>query len=182
MTRLEALQGDITTFEVDVIVNAANSSLMGGGGVDGAIHRAGGPAIKEECKDIVARHGPLPTGEAVITAAGELPARHVVHTVGPIWGQHDEEEAVALLSACYRNSLDLARDAAARTLAFPNISTGAYGFPKQLAAETSVEAVKDWVAGHPDALDRVVFVCFASGDVDLYRPHLEDRPTGNCFL
>lgn len=169
MTPLEAVQGDITTVEVDVIVNAANSSLMGGGGVDGAIHRAGGPAIGAECQEIVARQGPLPTGEAVMTTAGDLPARHLVHTVGPIWGTVPQEEAIALLASCYRNSLDLARDASARTLAFPNISTGVYSFPKPLAAETSVGAVRDWVEAFPDALDQVLFVCFDTENLDLYR-------------
>src|SRR3990170_7418963 len=106
MTRLHAIRGDITTVAVDVIVNAANSSLMGGGGVDGAIHRAGGPAILEECRAIVARQGELPTGDAVITTGGELPARHVLHTVGPIWGTVTEEEAVRLLASCYTSSLD----------------------------------------------------------------------------
>ncbi|MET0566860.1 MAG: macro domain-containing protein, partial [Acidimicrobiia bacterium] len=118
MTHLEAIQGDITTVDADVIVNAANSSLMGGGGVDGAIHRAGGPAILAECKQIVAQRGQLPTGRAVITTAGDLPARHVVHTVGPIWGTVAEDQAVELLGSCYRSSLDLARDADAKSVAF----------------------------------------------------------------
>jgi O-acetyl-ADP-ribose deacetylase (regulator of RNase III) len=110
VTRIEAIQGDITTLVVDVIVNAANSALMGGGGVDGTIHRAGGPAILEECMAIVARQGELPTGEAVVTTAGRLPARHVIHTVGPIWGSVPEEDAGSLLASCYLTSLDLARD------------------------------------------------------------------------
>ena len=130
MTRLEAIQGDITTVDADIIVNAANSSLMGGGGVDGAIHRAGGPTILAECKQIVTQQGQLPTGRAVITTAGKLPARHVVHTVGPIWGSVTEDEAVELLASCYRSSLDLARDVEARSVAFPSISTGVYRFPR----------------------------------------------------
>ncbi|HSK07771.1 MAG TPA: O-acetyl-ADP-ribose deacetylase [Acidimicrobiia bacterium] len=169
MTRLEAIQADITTVEVDVIVNAANSSLMGGGGVDGAIHRAGGRDIKEECRAIVALHGPLPTGEAVATGAGDLPARHVVHTVGPVWGAVPAEEAVDLLASCYRNSLSLARDLACRSVAFPNISTGVYRFPKQLAADTAVAAVSQWLVDSPDALDLVLFVCFGPDNLRLYR-------------
>lgn len=169
MTRLETILADITTVDVDVIVNAANTSLMGGGGVDGAIHAAGGPAILEECKAIVARRGPLPPGEAVITTAGRLPARYVVHTVGPIWGTMPEGDAVATLASCYRSSLDLAKEASAATIAFPNISTGVYGFPKDLAAETAVGAVRDWVGQDQDVLDGVIFVCFGPDNLDLYR-------------
>lgn len=174
MTRLQAVHADITTVEVDVIVNAANSSLLGGGGVDGAIHRAGGPAILAECKEIVERQGPLPTGEAVMTTAGNLPARRVVHTVGPIWGEVPDDEAVALLASCYRNSLDLARHVSARTVAFPGISTGVYRFPKPLAVETAVAAVRSWVEIHPEAIEEIVFVCFSASDVELYLPLLED--------
>jgi O-acetyl-ADP-ribose deacetylase (regulator of RNase III) len=166
---LEVILADITTVDVDVIVNAANSSLMGGGGVDGAIHAAGGPAILDECKAIIARRGPLPPGEAVITTAGLLPARHVVHTVGPIWGTMPEGDAVATLASCYRSSLDLAREASADTIAFPNISTGVYRFPKELAAETAVGAVRGWVGPNPDVLDRVIFVCFGADSLELYR-------------
>jgi O-acetyl-ADP-ribose deacetylase len=169
MTRLEAIQADITTLDVDVIVNAANSSLMGGGGVDGAIHRAGGPAILEECKHIVDRRGPLATGQAVITTAGEMPARHVVHTVGPIWGTSDREEAVALLVSCYTRSLDLAREAMAESVAFPNISTGVYRFPKPLAAETAVEAVSSWIDSDPGTVESVYFACFDPGNLSLYQ-------------
>ena len=177
MTRLQAVHADITTVEVDVIVNAANSSLMGGGGVDGAIHRAGGSAILAECKEIVKRQGPLPTGEAVITTAGDLPAGRVVHTVGPVWGEVPADQAVALLTSCYRNSLSLARQAEARTVAFPGISTGVYRFPKQLAAETVVAAVRGWVADFPESIDDVLFVCFSSGDVELYQPLLDNETT-----
>jgi len=168
MTRLEAVLGDITTFDVDVIVNAANSSLMGGGGVDGAIHHAGGPAILDECKAIVARRGPLSTGEAVITTAGLLPARHVVHTVGPIWGTLPDDQAIPLLAACYRSSLDLAAEAGVSSVAFPNISTGVYRFPKPLAAETAVGEVVQWVEEHPDLIVRIVFVCFDNENFELY--------------
>ena len=174
MTRLEAIQADITTVEVDVIVNAANSSLMGGGGVDGAIHQAGGPAILAECKEIVARHGPLPPGEAVITTAGNLPARHVVHTVGPIWGTVPANEAVDLLASCYRSSLDLGREASLRSIAFPNISTGVYRFPKPLAADTAVAAVRQWHDHFPRAFDTVLFVCFGPDNLRLYQELLAD--------
>jgi O-acetyl-ADP-ribose deacetylase (regulator of RNase III) len=173
VTRLEAIQGDITTVDADVIVNAANSSLLGGGGVDGAIHRAGGPAILAECKQIVARQGPLPTGQAVITTAGELPARHVVHTVGPIWGKVGEREAVELLASCYRNSLVLASGVDARSVAFPSISTGVYRFPKPLAARTAVATVHDWVAHEPGTIETVVFVSFRPVDLELYEQLLK---------
>jgi O-acetyl-ADP-ribose deacetylase len=173
VTRLEAVHGDITTVDVDVIVNAANSSLMGGGGVDGAIHRAGGPAILAECQQIVARQGPLPTGQAVITTAGDLPARHVVHTVGPIWGAVTEEDAVDLLASCYRNSLEAAWEVGAKSVAFPGISTGVYRFPKPLAAETAVASVRDWLDDSPDSIDEVLFVCFSASDVELYLPFLD---------
>ena len=169
MTRLEAIQGDITTVDADVIVNAANSSLMGGGGVDGAIHRAGGPAILAECKQIVARQGQLPTGQAVITTAGDLPARHVVHTVGPIWGTVTEDEAVELLASCYRSSLDLARERTQRAWPSPASPPVSTCFPKPLAARTAVAAVSDWVALEPGAIDKVLFVCFGRKDLDLYR-------------
>ena len=168
MTRLEVIQGDITTVDADIIVNAANSSLMGGGGVDGAIHRAGGPTIIAECKQIVAQQGQLPTGQAVITTAGDLPARHVVHTVGPIWGSVTEDDAVDLLASCYRNSLDLARDVEARSVAFPSISTGVYLFPKPLAARTAIAAVENWVFHHPGTVETVFFVCFGPVDLKLY--------------
>jgi O-acetyl-ADP-ribose deacetylase (regulator of RNase III) len=169
MTRLEAIQADITTLDVDVIVNAANSSLMGGGGVDGAIHRAGGTAILEECKQIVDRRGSLGAGQAVITTAGNMPAGMVVHTVGPIWGNVEEAEAVALLASCYRSSLDLARDNSATTVAFPNISTGVYHFPKTLAAETAVEAVSKWVESDSGTVQTIFFVCFDPENLELYQ-------------
>jgi O-acetyl-ADP-ribose deacetylase (regulator of RNase III) len=167
MTSITAIQGDITTFSVDAIVNAANPQLAGGGGVDGAIHRTGGPSILEECRGWVSEHGILPTGEAMITGAGDLPARHVIHTVGPIWGRHDRGEAQALLASCYRNSLDLALASDCRSVAFPNISTGVYGFPKDLAAETAVNAVMDWTTGEP-SIDEILFVCFDAENLGLY--------------
>ena len=169
VTRLEAILADITKVDVDVIVNAANSSLAGGGGVDGAIHRAGGPEILDECRAIVAAEGWLATGDAVLTTAGRLPAQHVIHTVGPIWGTVTEDESVALLASAYENSLQLASDTGARTIAFPNISTGVYRFPRQLAAETAVATVRNWVTDHPGAFEKVVFVCFDNENLTLYR-------------
>lgn len=140
-SRIEVVKGDITKIKVDAIVNAANSSLMGGGGVDGAIHRAGGPAILEECKKIVARQGGCKTGEAVITTAGNLPAKYIVHTVGPIWngGMNHEKEKLA---NCYVTSLQLAVDHNCKTIAFPNISTGVYRFPKIDAAKLQLIELK----------------------------------------
>jgi O-acetyl-ADP-ribose deacetylase len=139
--RITAVQGDITEQAVDAIVNAANSSLMGGGGVDGAIHRKGGPAILEECRRIRAERYPdgLPTGEAVATTAGELPARWVIHTVGPVYGR--EEDPAGLLAACHVNSLRVADELGAQTVAFPAISTGVYGYPIEEAAPVAVQAV-----------------------------------------
>jgi len=169
---LEALQGDITKITVDAIVNAANSSLLGGGGVDGAIHRAGGPAILEECRQILERQGGCPTGQAVITTAGRLLAKHVIHTVGPVWrgGQQGEPN---LLAACYRNSLRLALENGLRSVAFPNISTGIYGYPKDLAAPLAVDTVRAYLAEN-EGLERqvplrVLFVCFDAENFELYR-------------
>jgi O-acetyl-ADP-ribose deacetylase (regulator of RNase III) len=168
MSLIEVLRGDITTVAVDAIVNAANSSLMGGGGVDGAIHRAGGPAILEECRVIVTERGPLPTGDAVITGGGDLPARHVIHTVGPIYGNHVPDEAARLLASCYLVSLDVAAANDCRTVAFPNISTGVYGYPKPDAAGVAVSAVRQWVDEHPGEIERIVFVCFDDENEALY--------------
>ena len=152
------LQGDITKVAADAIVNAANSSLMGGGGVDGAIHRAGGPAILEDCRKIVARQGGCATGEAVITTAGKLPAKHVIHTVGPVWNGGHKKEAEKL-AACYRNSLQLAADNQLNTIAFPNISTGIYRFPKDEAARIAVNTIRDFLAEH-EGVREVMLVCF----------------------
>ena len=151
--------GDLTRENVDAIVNAANSSLMGGGGVDGAIHRAGGPAILAECRRIreTRYHGGLPTGEAVITTGGNLPARHVIHTVGPIYGRHHGDEP-RLLAACYENSIALAARHGLSTLAFPAISTGVYGYPKDEAARIARDAVQRALANHPSIKEvRLVF-------------------------
>lgn len=150
--RLEVRQADITTLPVDAIVNAANTSLLGGGGVDGAIHRAAGPRLLEACRKI----GGCPTGEARITPGFDLPARWVIHTVGPVWhgGHRGEDE---LIASCYRESLALAERAGARTIAFPAISTGAYGFPMACAARIAVAEIAAWLQGHP-AVDRVILV------------------------
>jgi O-acetyl-ADP-ribose deacetylase len=165
--RLELTRGDITRERVDAIVNAANSSLLGGGGVDGAIHRAGGPAILDECRRIVDANGPLPAGDAVITSGGLLPARRVIHTVGPRWrgGEHGE---AATLARCYRNSLALAAREGLSSVAFPSISTGAYGFPVDEASVVALGAVAGALrAGSPVRLVR--FVLFSDADLDVYR-------------
>ncbi|NSL89490.1 O-acetyl-ADP-ribose deacetylase [Chitinophaga sp. Mgbs1] len=156
--KIKILQGDITKIAADAIVNAANSSLMGGGGVDGAIHRAGGPAILEDCRAIVARQGGCKTGEAVITTAGRLPAKHVIHTVGPVWNGGDKNEA-QLLASCYLHSLELATRHHLRSIAFPNISTGIYRFPKELAASIAMNTIVDYLEQHDD-IDEVLLVCF----------------------
>lgn len=145
--RVRVLTGDITVQDVEAIVNAANSTLFGGGGVDGAIHRAGGPQILDECKQIreTTYPGGLPTGEAVITTGGNLPARYVIHTVGPIYGRYPGREA-QLLAACYQNSLRLARQYTVSSIAFPSVSTGAYGYPKPEAAGVSSKAIKDFLS------------------------------------
>jgi len=168
-TRLVLTTGDITDQHVDAVVNAANSSLLGGGGVDGAIHRRGGPAILNECKDIRRTRYPdgMPAGEAVVTTAGELPARRVIHTVGPIWsGGHDDEAAV--LASAYRSSLARAREQNLRTIAFPSISTGAYRYPIRAAADVAINTVRDVIRAHPDAFDELRFVVFSEGDYAVY--------------
>lgn len=155
---IQLIQGDITILSVDAIVNAANASLMGGSGVDGAIHRAGGPSILEECRMIVAKQGGCKTGEAVITHGGNLPATFVIHTVGPVWdgGKNNEAEH---LTSCYKNSLKLAIQHKCRTVAFPNISTGVYGFPKDLAARIAMVTVSNFLSDQV-GIEKVVFVCF----------------------
>jgi O-acetyl-ADP-ribose deacetylase (regulator of RNase III) len=158
MDKIEIIQGDITKMKVDAIVNAANSSLLGGSGVDGAIHRAGGPAILEDCMKIRAKQGGCKTGEAVITGAGNLPARYVIHTVGPVWngGQKGEPEKLA---NCYLNSLRLAVENNCKTVAFPNISTGVYGYPKDEAAKIAYQTVVNFLACN-EQIEKVIFVCF----------------------
>lgn len=167
LNRITLIQGDITKLEVDAIVNAANSSLIGGGGVDGAIHRAGGPQILAECREIVSREGRCATGEAVITSGGNLPAKYVIHTVGPIWrgGQNNEP---GLLANAYRNSLKLAAEHGCETIAFPNISTGVYGFPKDKAAKIAVETVTIFLTG-TDQIKHLYFVCFDEENYDFYK-------------
>lgn len=167
------IRGDITTIEVDAIVNAANSSLMGGGGVDGAIHRKGGKAILDDCIKIRNRQGSLPTGEAVITIAGNLPSRHVIHTVGPVWNGGTKNEP-QLLKNCYINSLNLAKEHQLSSVAFPNISTGIFRFPKDKAAKVAVEAVRTFLQNH-ELPEQVIFVCFDSENYDLYADLLEDH-------
>jgi len=170
-SRVELTRGDLTRQPVDAIVNAANSSLLGGGGVDGAIHRAGGPSILEECRRIAEAQGPLPAGEAVITGGGRLPARHVIHTVGPRWGGGDRGEAETL-ARCYRRSLALAAEHALSSVAFPSISTGAYGYPVDEASVVALTAVGDALrAGSPLRLVR--FVLFSDADFEAYRRVLE---------
>ena len=167
-TKIQVISGDITRQKVDAIVNAANNSLLGGGGVDGAIHRAGGAQILEECRAIRARQGGCKTGEAVITTAGNLPARYVIHTVGPVWnGGHKGEKD--LLASSYRQSLLIAKKNGIKSIAFPNISTGIYRFPKALAAEIATETVKEIVTSNPGDYEQVLFVCFDSENFDLYQ-------------
>jgi len=169
---IRLLQGDITGEEVDAVVNAANSTLLGGGGVDGAIHRAGGPAILEECRKIRERQGGCPPGEAVVTTGGNLPARHVIHTVGPVWGGGTRGEAETLAS-CYRNSLRIAARERFRTVAFPSISTGAYGYPVEEAARVALAAVASFLETEEKAPGEVRFVLFNSGTFLAYRKALE---------
>ncbi|WP_092676151.1 O-acetyl-ADP-ribose deacetylase [Hymenobacter arizonensis] len=172
-SRIQIVQGDITKLSVDAIVNAANSSLLGGGGVDGAIHRAGGPAILAQCRLI--RESPdyrsgLPTGEAVITTGGLLPAAYVIHTVGPVWhgGQRSEPE---LLANCYRTSLALAAEHQLASVAFPGISTGVYAYPKKEAAAIAVREVRQWLAEH-EFPQQVIFVAFDTESKRLYEQEL----------
>ena len=160
---LESLQGDITRLALDAIVNAANSTLLGGGGVDGAIHEAAGPELLEACRVLNGCH----TGDAKITPGFRLPAKFVIHTVGPVWHGGQAREP-ALLASCYRRSLELAAEHGLKTLAFPCISTGAYGYPADQAARIAVETVRAGIA-RPLDIERIVFCCFSHGDLSLYR-------------
>ena len=171
MSNIQLIKGDITKIKVDAIVNAANSSLLGGGGVDGAIHRAGGPKILEECKIIREKQGGCKTGEAVITTGGDLPAKYVIHTVGPVWhgGKNNKDE---LLANAYKNSLRLATEYEIKSIAFPNISTGVYGFPKQRAAEIAVNAVKEFTK-LTTLIKEIFFVCFDDENYKIYQSLLK---------
>lgn len=168
-TKISLIQGDITNMNTDAIVNAANPTLMGGGGVDSAIHHKGGPKILEECKRLRATEWPngLPTGKAVITSGGKLKAKHVIHTVGPIWhaGTRDEPK---LLAEAYNNSLELAVSKGLKTLAFPSISTGAYGYPIKEASRIALKTVKDFLE-KVDKLEKVAFVLFSMHDLEIYK-------------
>ncbi|EIY5384398.1 TPA: RNase III inhibitor [Klebsiella variicola subsp. variicola] len=170
----EVILGDITTLEVDVIVNAANPSLLGGGGVDGAIHRAAGPALLAACKQVLQQQGECPPGHAVITIAGDLPASSVIHTVGPVWHGGDRMEAQTLADA-YKNSLKLAAANNYRSIAFPAISTGVYGYPKEEAAEIAVRTVTAFLTRY-NPLERVLFVCFDEETAAIYRRLLASYP------
>ena len=165
----EIVEGDITKLTVDAIVNAANSSLLGGGGVDGAIHRAAGPELLEECRGL----GGCPTGEARITRGYNLPAKHVIHTVGPVWHGGGQGED-GLLESCYRNSLALARQTGARTVAFPAISTGVYRFPMDRAARIAVAAVTDELAAGRGSIEKVIFCTFGAEATEAFRLALKD--------
>jgi O-acetyl-ADP-ribose deacetylase (regulator of RNase III) len=165
--KLTIVQGDITLQTTDAIVNAANSSLMGGGGVDGAIHRAGGPAILEDCRKIVAQQGRLPTGKAVITTGGNLKARHVIHTVGPVWHGGDRNEPEMLASA-YRESLKLAAEHGLRSVSFPSISTGVYSYPVDRAAEVALKTVASFLKETTTSIKEVVFVLFDAQTYQAY--------------
>ena len=166
--RLEIIEGDITKLDVDAIVNAANKSLLGGGGVDGAIHRAAGPKLLEETRTL----GGCETGEAKITLGYDLPARHVIHTVGPVWhgGKSREDE---LLANCYRNSLGLAVDSGLKSIAFPAISTGVYGFPVERATEIAISEIKKFTESD-STLEKVVCCCFGRRDYDIYTKTAEE--------
>ena len=168
---IELIHGDITKVTVDAIVNAANTSLLGGGGVDGAIHRAGGSVILEDCQKIRNKQGGCKTGQAVITRPGKLPAKFVIHTVGPVWNNGTNNEEM-LLSLAYTNCLKLAVENKVDSIAFPNISTGIYGFPKQLAAKIAIDTVAGFLEKN-SSIKKVVFVCFDSENYEMYRAYLQ---------
>ena len=163
---IELIKGDITKITCDAVVNAANSSLLGGGGVDGAIHHAGGPEILADCRKIIARQGGCKTGEAVITTAGKLPAKYVIHTVGPVWKGGNNGEDVQLAN-CYASSLNLALKNGCKSVAFPNISTGVYGFPKERAARIAVTAAQEFIQNR--SIGKIIFVCFDDENYKLYQ-------------
>ena len=169
--KVEIIKADITEIQVDAIVNAANTSLLGGGGVDGAIHRKGGKAILDECIQIRNKQGGCKVGEAVITTAGNLPSKYVIHTVGPVWNG-DKEEKNNLLASCYQNSLELAVQNNIRTIAFPGISTGIYRFPKDKAAEIAIKTVRNF--DKISEIDKIIFVCFDDESYEIYQKLLEN--------
>ncbi|RPD37890.1 O-acetyl-ADP-ribose deacetylase [Chitinophaga barathri] len=171
--KIYLIKGDITKQNADAIVNAANSSLLGGGGVDGAIHRAGGPEILNECIRIRNRQGGCKTGEAVITGGGNLKTKYVIHTVGPVWNGGDKNEP-QLLANAYRNALKLAIENGIHTISFPNISTGIYHFPKDLAAQIAIDTVKTFLNQHEEPLS-VTFVCFDDENYALYESLLKEK-------
>lgn len=173
LAKLSLVQGDITRQKVDAIANAANQGLVGGGGVDGAIHRAGGPSIMAECDRIRAEHGGCPTGTAVITTAGNLPAKAVIHTAGPRWHGGGRAEA-ELLASCYRSCLDLAERGGFRTIAFPSISTGIYGYPIEQAARIAISTVGERLSARPEVFAEVRFVLFSSTDLAVYQAAREE--------
>jgi len=166
--QINLIQGDITQLEIDAIVNAANTGLLGGGGVDGAIHRAAGKQLLEKCRTL----NGCPTGDAKITKGYNLPAKHVIHTVGPVWngGKYNEKE---LLTGCYKNSLQLAIENNCRTIAFPNISTGVYRFPKDIAAQIAISTVKSFIEKNT-IIEKVIFVCFDKENFEIYNKLLSE--------
>lgn len=170
---IELIKGDITKIAVDAIVNAANTSLLGGGGVDGAIHRAGGSAILEACQKIRDKQGKCKTGEAVITTAGKLPAQYVIHAVGPVWNSNVKEEI--LLQSAYLNSLKIAEDNSIKTIAFPNISTGIYKFPKDKAAQIAIKTVTEFLKISSICIEKVIFVCFDDENYNIYNEILNTK-------
>ena len=172
LKQISILKGDITQIAVDAIINGANTSLLGGGGVDGAIHRRGGAAILAECQKIRAKQGGCAVGEAVITTAGNLPAKYVIHTVGPTWFNGEKNEPI-LLENAYRNSFKLADHLGLKTIAFPNISTGIYRFPKQLAAQIAFKVINDELK-QSQSVQEVVFVCFDDENFNIYQSLKDD--------
>ena len=172
LKQISILKGDITQIAVDAIINAANTSLLGGGGVDGAIHRRGGAAILQECQKIRAKQGGCAVGEAVITTAGNLPAKYVIHTVGPTWFNGEKNEPI-LLENAYRNSFKLADHLGLKTIAFPNISTGIYRFPKQLAAQIAFKVINDELK-QSQSVQEVIFVCFDDENFNIYQSLKQD--------